>query len=397
MQEPPLAVETAALVDPLKALKNSVSDIQKERAEVLSQRELYSKSSDQFKQIDERVQDVERRLRDKENELKSEEKRLSEFLEVFRAHQAGVEQKSTKQLERSHARAYELFQRARGREEWQLAGISISLLLDCLDAITSLESDAASKLAASRKEQRALAAGLQKEVADSKAAAEKAASDLAALQQQIDSARKRMSELEKKEANDLRSAESNYEKAMVATQKLSLVPEPDIVAPVLPPSPARPASVAKEVKVVKNQNSFFSRGGRGEEPAASPNKLPPSLEVPFTRNEVDVVWSLLLKGANIPNTDRAPTDFRLSKADYLRAVRNNFELARLFGDRPPAHLLYDAMDANRDSAVSFREFENYMRYPSARRGERRSPLNTRDSLDARTVFDDICTGTTRDL
>ena len=408
---------TGALANPLKQLKESISSIEKEQKAALEQRELYSMKSNEYAKANELLQEIDGRKRDKELELKAEEKRLSAYLEATRAYEAGVEYKSVKQLERVHNIAYKLFQASREKEEWELAMMSIALVVECIDSISKLEVDAASKLAASRKDQRSMAASLQKEVSDSKVAAEKAATDLAALQKQIESAKMRMSELEKREAREVSEAEAKYEEAVLVARKLTdSGPEP-APAPAPPPAPApapvpvptpvpalvsraiAPAEPAQPLEEVndKGRPSFFSRGRRDGD--AAPKQRPlPSIEQPFTPPEVDVTWALLVKGANIPNSDNLPIDFRLYKADFLRAVRNNDALTRLFGSAYAASRQYDTIDIDRDSSITKRELLTFLRFPSARRGLRDSSFNTRDRSRGgpNSVFDEIVAGTTRD-
>jgi len=417
---------TGALANPLKQLKESISSIEKEQKAALEQRELYSMKSNEYAKANELLQEIDGRKRDKELELKAEEKRLSAYLEATRAYEAGVEYKSVKQLERVHNMAYKLFQASREKEEWELAMMSIALVVECIDSISKLEADAASKLNASRKEQRALAVSLQKEVGDSKAAAEKAASDLASLQKQIEEAQNRMAQLEQKESREVSEAEAKYEKAVESTLKLTdsapapapapaptpapapapvPIPTPTPVPALVPRAiaPAPPAQPPEEVKD-EGRPSVFSRGRRNED--ATPKQRPlPSIEQPFTPPEVDATWALLVKGANIPNSDKLPGDFQLYRADFLRAVRSSYELTRLFGRSSEASRKYDNIDVDNDSSITKRELTSFLRFPSARRGLRNSSFNTRDrgnsfgvygGLDANSIFDNILSGTTRE-
>lgn len=385
----------ATVVDPLEALRKRLASAQVERDNAVKDRDLYSRSAPQYASADERVRKADAERRSVEESIRSQERTLKDYFDAKRAYELADKEKDSGALQAAHDQAMRFFESSRASEMWTNALLGVDLARIALESIAKLEAEHAAALKSTREEQIASLRALKSEVGGLESAAKAAALELEKLQKQMAEAKQRIAEIEKKESGDVSEAKKLYSKAAErASEQLAKMATPKKQTRPIPVQAAPARSNKKQSPEQSEQPQQQQQQQRipapvADDKRAAPRKprVPNDLSTPFSKQESEAVWTLLMMALGRTGDTSAVT---ITRREFTRATSSDEQLKALFG--VDLRQRFRAIDNDSNQRISKTELRDWLAFPSMRRSRTPSFGAVRDAM---ALFDAVKDGTGR--
>lgn len=387
----------------LDSLRGEVDKLNSEQARLREQQLTYNRASEQYRQVDERLRSVATDLRSAAGKLKEKEQSLGDYIIAEKQFLDAEKTESTSEMLLAHDRLLVFMQRERDADRWNNALLAAELVVHIAETVRGVEKMRANALDSLRGDQVKVANEVVSEIRQSKAEYDRSQLEMKRLQDALKEAQSKLAEFEKAEAKDLKAVDKKYAEVLNKTKEqakknVAALSDPTnrsrntATTPAPTPAPTPVPTPAPSARSNKQQPQAAVQPNPNNPPKQAADKrltprIPTDLSTPFSKQESDAVWALLMTSLGRTGDTSAVT---ITRREFARATSSDEQLKALFG--VDLRQRFRAIDNDANQRMTKSELVSWLSYPSLRKSRTPSFGAVRDSM---ALFDAVKDGTGR--